>query len=86
MKDMHEISSNISSFDVFVISDEAAQTFTCIVYSVLCQRNDVFDIVNNVSDIMCFIKQGFKDSNNISPQVRKQGRRMFCNIYCSFHC
>lgn len=35
-------------------------------YTSLCQLINIFGIVTNVINIICFVKQGFKDTVNIS--------------------
>lgn len=37
-----------------------------IIYAVLCQAINIFGTVTNILNIICFIKQGFKDPVNIS--------------------
>lgn len=54
------------SRDVSGISDEAVLVYTNVVYSFVCQAIDVFGVVTNVINIVCFAKQGFKDPINIS--------------------
>lgn len=40
--------------------------FTLVVFSTLCQAVNVFGIVTNSINIVCFVKQGFKESINVS--------------------
>lgn len=39
---------------------------TWVLYSVVCQIINIFGIVTNIINILCFVKQGFKDSINVS--------------------
>lgn len=48
------------------VSDEVRLIIQWIVYAVVCQLIDVFGIVTNITNIVCFVKQGFKDPINIS--------------------
>lgn len=47
-------------------SDEMRLIFQWICYTVLGQSMACFGIVTNIMNIVCFIKQGFKDPVNIS--------------------
>lgn len=57
--------------DISEISDEAVLIFTWVVFGVLCQVIDVVGIVTNIVNIICFVKQGVKDSVNISLLGKK---------------
>lgn len=48
------------------ISADFMLVFTLVVYSVVCQAIAIFGIVTNIINIICFIKQGFKESVNVS--------------------
>lgn len=37
-----------------------------IIYTVLCQTISIFGIFTNIINIVCFVKQGFKESVNVS--------------------
>lgn len=52
--------------DLSSISDEAIFIFMWLVYGVMCQIIGVFGILTNIINIICFIKQDFKDSVNVS--------------------
>lgn len=54
------------------ISDEAVLIFTWVVFEGLCQMINIFGIVTNVINIICFIRQHFKDSVNISLLGKKR--------------
>ncbi|CAG5124060.1 unnamed protein product, partial [Candidula unifasciata] len=53
---------------IFPLSISAYTTlvFQWVVYTVVCQTIDVFGLVTNIINIVCFVKQGFKDPVNIS--------------------
>lgn len=58
-----------------MISEIITTVVTWITYAVVCQAINVFGIVNNVVNIICFTKQGFTDPINVSllgmePQPR----------------
>lgn len=59
--DFNEIPHELSG-----ISDEAILTFSWFVYGAVCPALDVFGIFTNIINIICFIKQGFQDSVNVS--------------------
>lgn len=48
------------------VSDGVRLVVQWVVYSVVCQLIDIFGTVTNIINIICFIKQGFKDPVNIS--------------------
>lgn len=50
----------------FAIDD--ATTIFCIriLYTAMCQMINMFGITTNIINIICFVKQGFKDVINIS--------------------
>ncbi|CAG5126085.1 unnamed protein product, partial [Candidula unifasciata] len=48
------------------VSDEALLVVQWLVYAVVCQLIDIFGTVTNIINIICFVKQGFKDPVNIS--------------------
>lgn len=52
--------------DILIISDYAMLIYTWVVYAVFCQIINIFGIITNIINIVCFAKQGFKDSVNIS--------------------
>lgn len=52
--------------DASGLSDEAILIYTWVIYGVLCPGIDIFGVVTNILNIICFIKQEFKDSINIS--------------------
>lgn len=63
--------TNISQFEESVldmsgISDEAITIYSWIAFGGVCLATDIFGIGTNVVNIICFIKQGFQDSSNIS--------------------
>lgn len=49
-----------------LITDEVSLIFQWIIYAVVCQTIDVLGTAGNIINIVCFVKQGFKDSVNIS--------------------
>ncbi|CAG5129745.1 unnamed protein product, partial [Candidula unifasciata] len=49
-----------------IVSDGTRLIFQWICFQVLGQLMVVFGAVTNVINIICFVKQGFKDSVNIS--------------------
>lgn len=54
------------SFENSGISVEAVRVFTWVVFTVVCQAINMFGIATNNINIMCFVRQGFNDSINIS--------------------
>lgn len=48
------------------ISDTAMEIILWIIFDVVCMTFNIFGIVTNVVNIICFAKQGFQDSVNIS--------------------
>lgn len=48
------------------ILEHIALVCTWVLYSVVCQIINIFGIVTNIINILCFVKQGFKDSINVS--------------------
>lgn len=48
------------------ISDEASLIFQWVNHAVVCQVIDVFGVVFNIINIICFVKQGFNDPVNVS--------------------
>lgn len=60
-------SSQSEAYTLLFIVDSATMT-VCIyvLYTVVCQGINVFGIVTNIINIVCFVKQGFKDSINVS--------------------
>ncbi|CAG5128595.1 unnamed protein product, partial [Candidula unifasciata] len=58
----------IKSVDKYdhIFSDWLRIIFQWIFYSVLCQLVDIFGIISNIINIICFVKQGFHDTVNIS--------------------
>lgn len=61
----------------FYISGELELIFTSVVYGVLCQLIAVFGIVTNIINIICFIKQDFENTVNISLL----GKKIMCLFY-----
>lgn len=61
------VSTNITddTGDV-LISDAATMILYWIIYTFLCQVIDVFGTTTNIINIVCFVKQGFKDPVNVS--------------------
>lgn len=50
----------------FVIDATVLRIYTYVTIVALCQILNIFGIVTNVINIVCFVKQGFKDTVNIS--------------------
>lgn len=48
-----------------VISDELIIILKWVIYTCVCQLINGFGVVSNVINMICFIKQGFKDTTNI---------------------
>lgn len=61
------VSTNITddTGDV-LISDAATMILYWIIYTFLCQAINVFGTTTNIINIVCFVKQGFKDPVNVS--------------------
>ncbi|CAG5120768.1 unnamed protein product, partial [Candidula unifasciata] len=49
-----------------LISGSFISIFRWISYSIVCNVIDVFGTVTNILNIVCFVRQGFQDSVNIS--------------------
>lgn len=65
----------------FVGLDEStAHIFLWIIYTVICQAVEVFGIVTNIINIICFVKQGLGDSINISLLGKGQLKVFFSYI------
>lgn len=63
--------ANISSteqsiYDLSGISNETFLIISLIVYGVLCTTIDLCGMITNIINIICFVKQGFRDSVNVS--------------------
>lgn len=56
----------VASFETSAISPETMRVFNWVVFSVVCQMINIFGIATNVINIVCFVRQGFKDSVNVS--------------------
>lgn len=54
-----------SSSDV-IVSDEVLYIFQWLFFSVLTLGIDIFGTIANIINIVCLLKQGFKDMVNIS--------------------
>lgn len=50
----------------FVIDATVICIYTYVTIAGLCQLLNIFGIVTNIINIVCFVKQGFKDTVNIS--------------------
>lgn len=72
---LSNLPDNSSSEDInhsdLHISDEAALTFTWSVYGVLCPIIGIFGTVTNIINIICFVKQDFEDTVNVSLLGKK---------------
>lgn len=65
--EMHVVEhSTVTPYSIDPISDTARLIFQWICYSVLGEVIAVFGITTNVINVICFVKQGFKDTVNIS--------------------
>lgn len=49
-----------------LISDEFRVIFQWLCFTVVCQAIAIFGTVTNFINIACFVKQGFKDSVNVT--------------------
>ncbi|CAG5127919.1 unnamed protein product, partial [Candidula unifasciata] len=49
-----------------LISDADLTIAVWVLFALICQAIDVFGVVTNIINIMCFVKQGFKDPVNVS--------------------
>jgi hypothetical protein len=58
--------SDLEKTPVDLIPNNVSIITQWILYSVLCQLICVFGIVTNIVNIICFVKQGFKDPVNVS--------------------
>lgn len=64
---------NVSHTVIYATSDTVdailahiALVCTWVLYNIVCQIINIFGIVTNIINIVCFVKQGFKDSINVS--------------------
>lgn len=49
------------------VSDgQTIQIFSWVMFAVVCQAVDAFGVVTNIINIVCFVKQGFKEPINVS--------------------
>lgn len=49
-----------------LLSNEVTIIFQWVIFTVLCQTTDVFGVVANIVNVICFVKLGFKDPVNVS--------------------
>lgn len=49
-----------------LLSDEIRLICQWIMFTIICQMIDLFGIASNIVNIVCFIRQGFRDSVNVS--------------------
>ncbi|CAG5117606.1 unnamed protein product, partial [Candidula unifasciata] len=49
-----------------LISDKVCSLIQAINFAIICELIDVLGTVANIINVVCFCKQGFKDSVNIS--------------------
>lgn len=71
-----EISSGVISNVLFsvnnenesevLLSDYVAEIFQWVAFTAICQVLDIFGIGANSINIICFVRQGFRDSFNVS--------------------
>jgi hypothetical protein len=54
-----------SSVDAFGISDSTILIYACIIF-ILCQSLNICGIATNIISIICFVRQGFDETSNIS--------------------
>jgi hypothetical protein len=67
MNEVHNRSQELSfSNSVFDISNEFIDKFTLIFFNGFWQTINLFGIITNILNMICFVKQGFKDSINVS--------------------
>lgn len=57
--------THLVSLDMRPVAQEVMELFTWIVFTWVCQVIDIFGIITNIINIVCFVKQGFKESVNI---------------------
>ncbi|CAG5126086.1 unnamed protein product, partial [Candidula unifasciata] len=48
------------------VSYEARLIFQWICFAIVCELVDIFGTATNIINIICFIKQGFRDPVNVS--------------------
>lgn len=58
--------AKVALLDLSGISDQTIVTFSWIVFGALCLGIVAFGIVTNIVNTVCFFKQSFQDSVNIS--------------------
>lgn len=68
-----------------LLSDALTLICQWIIFSITCQAIDIFGIVTNIINIICFMKQGFKDSVNISLLgITFVFVQMYINMYIKY--
>lgn len=55
-----------SHLRVPLLSDEVTLILQWIIYNIVCQSIDLLGIGTNVINIVCFVKQGFKETTNVN--------------------
>lgn len=59
--------SQLADYGLAFTIDEATTTvFLSVLYGAMCQMINIFGIATNIINIICFVKQGFKDAINVS--------------------
>ncbi|BFZ07960.1 hypothetical protein BsWGS_10999 [Bradybaena similaris] len=58
--------STLAGAHAGLVSNETLLVFQWIAYCVVCQVINMLGVISNIINIACFIKQGFKESVNIS--------------------
>lgn len=58
--------SDVQGSSLGMVSDEVRLIFQAMNFAVICQLMDVFGTCTNIVNVVVFVKQGFKDSVNVS--------------------
>ncbi|XP_059169398.1 allatostatin-A receptor-like [Physella acuta] len=58
--------SDLQESSLGMVSDEVRLIFQAMNFAVICQLMDIFGTCTNIVNVVVFVKQGFKDSVNVS--------------------
>lgn len=63
-------------------NDNFRLVYQWVMFAVLCQTIDIFGVAANTINIICFIKQGFKDPVNVSLLGVVSNSCVMCQCQC----
>jgi hypothetical protein len=58
--------SEVGDGSPFILSHDVIVICYWIIFTAVCQTISVFGVGTNIINVICFVKQGFKDSVNVS--------------------